>query len=134
MPGWALAVALVMAGETERGLAAMRALGGDEIEYAVPVERCFDWEGFALGELAAGNVEAAEGFATRAEELAAGLDLQLPAGLAARTRAAILLAAGQGGRGGREGARRRRRLHGGRRPPAGGVRAQPARRRARRGR
>ena len=93
-PGWALAVTLVMAGETERGLAAMRALGGDEIEFAVPVERCFDWEGFALGELADGNVEAAEGYAARAEDLAAGLDLHLPAGLAARTRAAILLAKG----------------------------------------
>ena len=86
---------LVTAGETERGLAAMRALGGDEIEFAVPVERCFDWERLALGELAGGNVEAAEGYAARAEELAAGLDLQLPAGLAARTRAAILLDQGK---------------------------------------
>ena len=94
-PGWALAITLVTAGETERGLAAMHALGGDEIEFAVPVERCFDWEGFALGELAAGNVEAAEGYAARAEELAGTLDLHLPAGLAARTRAAILLDQGK---------------------------------------
>ncbi len=94
-PGWALAITLVTAGETERGLAAMHALGGDEIEFAVPVERCFDWEGFAIGELAAGNVSAAEGYAARAEELAGRLDLHLPAGLAARTRATILLAQGK---------------------------------------
>ena len=68
-PGWALAITLVTAGETERGLAAMHALGGDEIEFAVPVERCFDWEGFALGELAAGNIEAAEGYAAAPRSL-----------------------------------------------------------------
>ena len=94
-PGWCLAISLVAAGETDRGLAAMHGLGSDEIEFAVPVERCFDWEGFAQGELAAGNIEAAEGYAARAEELASGLDLKLPAGLAARTRAAILLQQGK---------------------------------------
>ena len=132
-PGWALAVTLVTAGETERGLAAMRALGGDEIEFAVPVERCFDWEGFALGELAAGNVEAAEGYAARAEDLAAGLDLHLPAGISSRTRAAILLATGRRRGRRRQGAGRGRRVRRGRGAPAGGIRAQPARQRARGG-
>ncbi len=93
-PGWALGVALFTSGEKARGLEAMRALGSEEIEFAVPVERCFDWEMFALAELDAGNVEAANAHAERARELSAGLDLQLPAALASRTRAAILLATG----------------------------------------
>ncbi|HVQ59671.1 MAG TPA: AAA family ATPase [Solirubrobacterales bacterium] len=96
-PGWALAVALLAAGETERGAEALRALGSAEIEFAVPVERCFDWESFALAELEQGNVEVAESHAARAEELVAGLDgLRLPEALAGRTRAAILLHKGEG--------------------------------------
>ena len=35
---------LLSPGETERACEAMRALGSDEIEFAIPVERCFDWE------------------------------------------------------------------------------------------
>jgi DNA-binding CsgD family transcriptional regulator len=63
----------------------------------VPVERCFDWESFALAELEQGNVEVAESHAARAEELVAGLDgLRLPEALAGRTRAAILLHKGEG--------------------------------------
>jgi DNA-binding CsgD family transcriptional regulator/tetratricopeptide (TPR) repeat protein len=91
-PGWALAVALFTSGETEKAFAAMQALGTEEVEFAVPVERCFDWETFALAELEAGDVEAAEAHAKRAEELSAGLGgLRLPEALAARARAAILL-------------------------------------------
>ena len=93
-PGWALGVALFASGQTERGLEAMRALGSEEIEFAVPVERCFDWELLALAELEAGNPEAAASHAERAASLADGLDLHLPSGLAARTRAAVLLAGG----------------------------------------
>ena len=79
----------------ERGLEAMQALGGDEIEFAVPVERCFDWEMFALAELAAGNVEAAAGSrrARRATRRRTSTS-NLPAGLATRTRAAVLLHTG----------------------------------------
>ena len=33
----------------------MHALGGDELEHAIPVERCFDWENLALAELARGD-------------------------------------------------------------------------------
>ncbi len=95
-PGWALAVALFTSGETERGAAAMQALGSEEIEFAVPVERCFDWETFALAALEAGDLEAAEAHAMRAEDLAASLgDLRLPAALAGRARAAILLHKGE---------------------------------------
>ncbi len=93
-PGWALGVALYELGETERALEAIRALGSEEIEFAVPVERCFDWESLALAEFDAGNAEVAEAHAERARELADGLDLHLPTALAARTRAALLLASG----------------------------------------
>ncbi len=95
-PGWALAVALFTSGETKRAVETMQALGSEEIEFAVPVERCFDWETFALAELETGDIEAAEGHAQRAEDLAAGLaGLQLPLGLAARIRAAVLLHKGE---------------------------------------
>jgi DNA-binding CsgD family transcriptional regulator/tetratricopeptide (TPR) repeat protein len=95
-PGWALSVALFTSGETKRAAETMQALGSEEIEFAVPVERCFDWETFALAELETGDVEAAEEHAERAEDLAAGLGgLQLPLGLAARTRAAVLLHKGE---------------------------------------
>ncbi|HEV7615059.1 MAG TPA: BREX system ATP-binding domain-containing protein [Solirubrobacterales bacterium] len=95
-PGWALAVALFTSGETKRAIETMQALGSEEIEFAVPVERCFDWETLALAELETGDVGAAEAHAKRAEDLAAGLaGLQLPLGLAARTRAAILLHKGE---------------------------------------
>ena len=79
----------------------MQALGSEEIEFAVPVERCFDWETFALAELAVGDVEAAEAHAQRAEELAASLDGLQPA---ARPRGA-----GAGGDPARTRAKRRRR-------------------------
>ena len=72
----------------------MHALGSDELEHKIPVERCFDWEILALAELAAGDRESAEGYARRAEEHAERLGLRLPAALAGRTRAAVLLDAG----------------------------------------
>ena len=48
-----------------------------------------------LAELAVGNAGAADAYARRAEEDAAQLGLQLPAALAGRARAAVLLAAGE---------------------------------------
>jgi DNA-binding NarL/FixJ family response regulator len=59
------------------------------------VERCFDWENLALVELAAGDTPAADAFARRSEDDAAGLGLRLPAALAGRTRASVLLAQGR---------------------------------------
>jgi DNA-binding CsgD family transcriptional regulator len=94
-PGWALGVALFSSGQPEKALETMRALGSEEIEFAIPVERCFDWETMALAELAGGSVEVAEAHADRAEQLAAGLDLNLPQALAARARAAIHLHKGE---------------------------------------
>ena len=61
----------------------------------MPVERCFDWESLTLAELAVGDVDAADAYARRAEEDAAQLPLQLPAALAGRARAAVLLARGE---------------------------------------
>jgi DNA-binding CsgD family transcriptional regulator/tetratricopeptide (TPR) repeat protein len=94
-PGWLLAAARFEAGDVERAREEMRALGSDELEHKIPVERCFDWETMALAELAAGRPEAAEGYARRAEENAERLGLKVPAACAGRARAAVLLDAGE---------------------------------------
>jgi ATP/maltotriose-dependent transcriptional regulator MalT len=91
-PGWALAVAWQEIGDTERAFELMQSLGHDLGH--VPVERCFNWENVALAHLTMGHEEAAADCARQAEELSATLDLRLPAAIAARTRAAVLLAAG----------------------------------------
>jgi ATP/maltotriose-dependent transcriptional regulator MalT len=70
-------------------------LGGENVARTMPVERCFDWESLTLAELAVGDVDAAEGYARRAEEDAAQLALRLPSALAGRARAAVLLARGE---------------------------------------
>ena len=82
-------------GEIERGRSILLELGGDDVARTMPVERCFDWESLTLAELAVGNADAADGYARRAEEDAARLGLKLPAALADRARAAVLLAAGE---------------------------------------
>jgi DNA-binding NarL/FixJ family response regulator len=69
-------------------------LGDDELKWAIPVERCFNWESIALAELALGRPDDAERHAAMAEATAAGLGLHVPAGVAARTRCAVALAAG----------------------------------------
>ncbi|HSE81226.1 MAG TPA: BREX system ATP-binding domain-containing protein [Gaiellaceae bacterium] len=94
-PGWGLGVAWFDAGQVERGRAILLELGADEVARTMPVERCFDWESLTLVELAAGNMEAADGYASRAEEDSARLGLQLPVALAGRARAAVLLASGE---------------------------------------
>ena len=91
-PGWGLGVAWLEAGEVDRARRLLLELGGEDVARTMPVERCFDWESLALLELAGGNVDAAEAYARRAEEDAALLPLQLPAALAGRARAAVLLA------------------------------------------
>ena len=94
-PGWVLGMALFEAGEVERAWQIMRGLGGDDLAHKIPVERCFDWEVYALVELARGNRDAAETYVQRAEEHAAMLGLRLPTALAMRGRAALLLADGR---------------------------------------
>ena len=91
-PGWGLGVAWFDAGEVERGRKILLELGGEDVARTMPVERCFDWESLTAVELAVGNTDAAEAYALRAEEEAAQLGLQLPAALAGRARAAVLLA------------------------------------------
>ena len=94
-PGWQIACSRFEAGEVERAREEMQALGSDELEHKIPVERCFDWETLALVELANGNLEAADGYARRAEDNAERLGLRVPHAVAGRARAALLLAAGQ---------------------------------------
>jgi DNA-binding NarL/FixJ family response regulator/tetratricopeptide (TPR) repeat protein len=94
-PGWQIACTRFEAGEVERARAEMRALGSDELEHKIPVERCFDWEVLALVELANDNVEAADRYARRAEDNAERLGLCVPFAVAGRARAAVLLANGQ---------------------------------------
>jgi DNA-binding CsgD family transcriptional regulator len=91
-PGWALGVALFQAGEVERGVQIMHAVGLDR---KIPAELCFDWEMLALAELAQGRPDGADGYASRAEQDAERLGLKLPAAVAGRTRATVLLAAGE---------------------------------------
>jgi signal transduction histidine kinase len=91
-PGWVLGMALFEAGEIERARELMHSLGSDDLPHKIPVEKCFDWEVLALVELARGRMDAAEGYARRTEEHAAKLGLRLPAALALRARAAMLLA------------------------------------------
>ena len=101
----------------------------DELAHTIPVERCFDWESLALVELALGDARGAPSdYARRAEEHAAALGLQLPAALAARARAAVLLAARRRARGGRGGrASRPTAADADRRAAPGRVLAQPRR-------
>jgi ATP/maltotriose-dependent transcriptional regulator MalT len=94
-PGWGLGVAWLESGEVERGRTLLLELGGENVARTMPVERCFDWESLTLAELAVGDVDAADGYARRAEQDAAQLALKLPSALAGRARAAVLLARGE---------------------------------------
>jgi DNA-binding NarL/FixJ family response regulator len=94
-PGWGLGVAWFESGQVERGRKVLVELGAEGVARTVPVERCFDWESLAMVELAAGNTAAAAGYASRAEEDSTRLGLMLPAALAGRARAAVLLASGE---------------------------------------
>jgi DNA-binding NarL/FixJ family response regulator len=94
-PGWQLGCALFEAGRVAEAREAMHALGSDELEHKIPVERNFDWEILALVELALGHHEEADGYVRRAEANAERLGLELPRALAARARAAVLLATGR---------------------------------------
>jgi DNA-binding CsgD family transcriptional regulator len=88
--GWALAAARFEIGEPARALELVAELGDDTLAWAIPVERCFNWETIALAELAMNRPAAAAAQAERAERTAQELDLRLPAAVAARTRAAAL--------------------------------------------
>ena len=91
-PGWPLASALFERGDLERGFEVVEAIGGGDLEHAIPVERCFYWEELATVELARSDLDAAARYVDLAEEQAARLGLALPTALARRGRAALLLA------------------------------------------
>ena len=92
-PGWALGVASFEAGEHAVAFEILDRLGGEDQQQQIPVERCFDFENLALAALARDRLDEAGRWAARAEESAERLPLlQLPRALAARTRAAVLLA------------------------------------------
>ncbi len=93
-PGWPLASALFERGDIERGLEVVEAIGGGDLEHAIPVERCFYWEELATVEIARSDLHAAARYVELAEEQAARLGLSLPTALARRGRAALLLASG----------------------------------------
>ena len=100
-PGWGLGVAWFEPARSSAARAILLELGGDDVARTIPVERCFDWESLALVELARRErSRRPTAYARRAEEDAARLGLQLPAALAGRARAAVLLAARRAGRGG----------------------------------
>jgi DNA-binding NarL/FixJ family response regulator len=92
--GWALAVAAFELGEVEKARRMMQEVGGEEMGNWFPAERCFNWENLALAELALDDPEAAASISRTADDTAAAVDLRLPTALAARTRAAVLLARG----------------------------------------
>ena len=94
-PGWGLGVAMFETGQVERGRELLLALAAEDVVRTMPVERCFDWESLTLVELAVGNIDAADAYARRAEQDASDLGLRLPAALAGRARAAVLLARGE---------------------------------------
>jgi hypothetical protein len=96
-PGWALGVCRFEAGDVLALLDTMQELGDDDLDWAIPVEKCFNWEILALADIALGRPDSAAAYAARAEQDAAALDLNLPAAIAARTRAAVALAAGDVG-------------------------------------
>ena len=82
-PGWPLASALFERG-TSSGLEVVEAIGGGDLEHAIPVERCFYWEELATVELARSDLDAAARYVDLAEEQAARLGLALPIALARR--------------------------------------------------
>ena len=94
-PGWALAVCRFEAGDPSAMLETMRDLGDDELGWAIPVERCFNWEILALAELALGRRDAAARVCrSSGSRRRDARTCTLPAAVAARTRAAVLLATG----------------------------------------
>ena len=69
-PGWPLASTLFLLEDYDRGFEVLREIGGDQLEYAIPVERCFYWEMLADAELARGPAGGGRG--PRAQRRGAG--------------------------------------------------------------
>jgi DNA-binding NarL/FixJ family response regulator len=93
-PGWVRACAQLESGDPAGALEVFREIHRTDVQVAV--QRCFDYEVMALAEIALDNVETATELADRAEADAEALGTRLAECVAARTRAAVLLAAGDG--------------------------------------
>jgi ATP/maltotriose-dependent transcriptional regulator MalT len=94
-PGWVRACSQMELGRAEEARAAMRDIVRADLQVAV--QRCFDLEVMALAEVALGDLDGAGKFAAEAEADAGRLGTNLSAALAARARAAVLLAEGDAG-------------------------------------
>jgi ATP/maltotriose-dependent transcriptional regulator MalT len=98
-PGWALGSVLIDDGEPANGAAlVLEACGGPDLRLVVPAERCLGFEMLVDAELAQGHVDAAEGYAARAELEARTVGRVLFRTLALRARAAVELAGGDAAR------------------------------------
>jgi DNA-binding NarL/FixJ family response regulator len=94
-PGWTLGLALIDAGEAERGRAVvLDAIGGPDAPRVVPAERTAVWEQLAAAALRRDAVDEAADWAARAVAAAAELGLGVPSAQAARADAAVRLARG----------------------------------------
>jgi DNA-binding CsgD family transcriptional regulator len=95
-PGWTMGLTMMKRGDLEGGLEKMlEGVGGFDMERVIPFERCWAAEHLVLAELARGRLEHADELAAKAEERAAAAGLHTPLGIAARARAAVLLAQGE---------------------------------------
>jgi DNA-binding NarL/FixJ family response regulator len=94
-PGWTLGLALIDAGEADRGrVVVLDAIGGPEAPRVVPTERTAVWEQLTAAALRRQDVEEAAGWAARAVAAAEQLGLGVPGAQAARADAAVKLARG----------------------------------------
>ena len=93
--GWTLGL-IEAGGQPEAGIATiLQAAGGWELPEVVPAERPLVWAALADAELHRVDVAAAERAAARLDTAAAAIDTPLAHSLAARSRAALLLADGR---------------------------------------
>ncbi len=94
-PAWTLGAALLEAGEIERGRATvLEAVGGEDAPRVIAPERPSALQQLCRAALRAGDVEAADAWARRAQAAAAPLGLALPHARAERAAGAVLLARG----------------------------------------
>jgi DNA-binding CsgD family transcriptional regulator len=93
-PAWILGCSLIETGHAGRAAELLEPLIGEDIDGAMPVERCFFWETLALADAGAGKLDSAGEHVRRAEAEAESTDLAIPRGTALRSRAALTLSTG----------------------------------------
>lgn len=93
---WALAAALVAAGEGERAVAVLLdGQGGEDLPWFFPAHRAACYEVLTRAELVAGRPTAAAGWAQRARTVSEAGDLPFARAMADRAEAELRLAAGE---------------------------------------